>query len=846
MALASHRARVRQAATKALPSACSVSSSSASVRAATHREWHPFPSPSPVLASRLRSQPRGQKASSLQSSSPSLSSSLPLLSSSFSYLSSSSLSSSFSSLSFLSGRPSTEQWIRREAALLFRVLRRPQLPSHGGEVEGEKGSVCRRLRRRSLSASSHGTRFVQGSLSGATAPPLDSAVRRSPCMQTPSALLSPLSARRFASLSFSSLASPSVSSLSDSLSEESWEGRLLALRRLAEAEEGVRKGKAVVDLARGAQRGRRKSSSSALPFSVDALDSTDSRLLADSQSAGARLEAFLAALGEEHKLKSREEKLRLLVALARVRPQVLAEAPASAALLHSLVSDLLGGSGETQEDSQAEADVTAKEVLVVLGCVRRLMNLPPFASPTDRSYLRCCRLLREGRLASLSSSDLTKLLSLLARPFESANASFTKEEASGGGAASEAREEAEEDKEAEDAEAMRRQLIVMTLNVFSDRLEGVSGSPPTLDDVASLLRAAALAGTHADVLRRVFACICAAAAPEGEASSLSPQMSRQGNRLPARRQRRSQKERTRDTPPQKVTPPQAVHLLHIMTTARLYSPEAIDALLSRFDVDESAPGVLTPADSASSPLSLLPIDGAPLNGGASPVETILNAFVAKGETGKKGWGVRTLGTRSELLRLLKIVELTLRLDLPHTCSQLSPPALRVLGVIRDTPFVDPTLMTDNVLSYQLAHFLRKHRFPCERSMEGPYALRLADIERRLVVLPVDATDEDPSRVCRHAAAALRDGSGEEAGDDGLQGKQRKAGEEATKSLLDALRPETKARLTHLKELGWRVLVVHHRDWTALNSPLAKAKFVRSLLQRHGLIDLAPSGTGASR
>ncbi|KFH01659.1 hypothetical protein TGVAND_267775 [Toxoplasma gondii VAND] len=842
MALASHRAPARQAATKALPSACSVSSFSASVRRAPEREWNLFPSPSPVLASRLSSQPRGQKTSSLQSSSPSLSSSSPPL------------SSSFCSLSFLSGRPSsTEKWIRRgDASLLFRALRRPQRPSQGGEVEGEKGSVCRRLRRRSLSASTLDTRFVKESLSGATSPQLDSAVRRNTCMQAPFALLSPLNARRFASLSSSlsslssSVSSPSASSFSDALSEESWEGRLLALRRLAEAEEGVRRGKAVVEFARGAQRGRRKSSSSALPFSVDAFASPDSSL-ADSESAGARLAAFLAALGEEQKLKSREEKLRLLVALARVRPQVLAEAPASAALLRSLVCDLLGGSGETQEESWAEADVTAKEVLVVLGCVRRLMNLPPFASPADRSYLRCCRLLREGRLASLSSSDLTKLLSLLAHPFQFANSSFTDEETSGGGAASRAREDAEEeDKEAEDAEALRRQLIVMALNVFSDRLEGASGSPPTLDDVASLLRAAALAGTHADVLRRVFACICAAAAPEGEASSLSPQASRQGNRLPAPRQRRSQKEKTQNTATQKVTPPQAVHLLHIMTTARLYSPEAIDALLSRFDVDESAPDALTSADAAPSPLSLLPIDGAPLNGGASPVvETILNAFVAKGEAGKKGWGVRTLGTRSELLRLLKIVELTLRLDLPHTCSQLSPPALRVLGVIRDTPFVDPKLMTDNVLSYQLAHFLRKHRFPCERSMEGPYALRLADIERRLVVLPVDATDEDPSRMCRHAASAL-DRSGEGAGDDGLQGEQRIAREEATKNLLDALRPETKARLTHLKELGWRVLVVHYRDWTAINSPLSKAKFVRSLLQRHGLIDLAPSGTGASR
>nr|CCA30166.1 hypothetical protein, conserved [Neospora caninum Liverpool]CEL71281.1 TPA: hypothetical protein, conserved [Neospora caninum Liverpool] len=664
--------------------------------------------------------------------------------------------------------------------------------------------------------------------------------------------LSPLSpsSRPFASLSSSLLSSPSPppspSSSPSSLSSESWDGRLASLLQLAEAEEVVRRGKAVVALARGAKQGRRNPLAAAFPFSVDRLVSSDAPDN-PTEEGDARLEALLAALTEEQKTKTRAEKLKLLVALARVRPQVLAELPSSEVLLRSLVSDLLGSGTALSEARSEDDDATAKEVLVVLGCVRRLMNLPPFASPTDPTYLRCCRLLREGRLALLSSSDLTKLLFLLARPFapsRTSGASVTSEAEGEDGAEIASQEAAEED-----AEALRRQLIVMALNVFSDRLEGASGAPPTLDDVASLLRAAALAGTHADVLRRVFACLSAVAAPsaEGEAStSLSAGASRRG-KAPVARKRRGQSEKTRET--LQVTPQQAIHLLHIMTTARLYSPEAIDALLSNFlgGADESAgvhtaegpyldaAGDVSALASLASPASLEPSRGALLNGrGASPAERILS-FASRSEGGsKKGWSVRTLGTRSESLRLLKVVELTLRLDLPHTFSQLSPAALRVLGEIRDTPFVDPTLVTDSVLSYQLANFLRKHRFPCERSMEGPYALRLTDTERRLVVVPIDEGDEDPSLVYRHLASSLEGcGHGQDEGVRGEEQRERGRARDEAKptSLLDTLRPETKARLAHLKELGC--------------GQIAKAKFVRSLLHRNGLIDLAPPSVAAS-
>ncbi|PFH33351.1 hypothetical protein BESB_085500 [Besnoitia besnoiti] len=714
-------------------------------------------------------------------------------------------------------------------------------PSSALPPHGVRAAASRRAPPRALPSSS---RTLSASLSGASS-------LSSPSLCVPLASGWGLSARVASHVS----ARCFLRRACRAFASHSWEARLAALQESAEAAHAARRGKAVVELT---QRGRvgRRSQASAFPLALNRLVFAHTQKAGGDGGRGASepqagnvesgdrkdLEALLSGLKEDLHSQPRAEQLKLLVALAKTRPQVLAAAKSSEDLLRALVDGLLlPGAGEGGRASLEGQEVSAKDVLIVLGCVRRLLHIPPFASPQDRSYLRCCQLLRQGRVAFLSSSDLANLLLLLAKPAPAPAAALVAPESEARTTSPPSDSESEEDEaadEEEDAENLRRHLIVMAINIFSDRLEGAAGSPPTLDDVAVLLRASALAGTHADVLRRVFSFLTSAAASSSpDAASVASSA-----RGAARKRRGVKGEKApHSVALGEVTPQQAIGLLHIMTSARLYSLGAIDALLSRFagaqktgEGDEAPAPLPPPLPLASAALSAAAAQG----GGASAAEQLLRLSSAGCSGGtKKEWNLRSLGTRSEALRLLKVVELTLRLDLPHTFAQLSPSALRVLATIRDTPFVDPTLVTDNVLSYQLAHFLRKHRFPCERSMEGPYALRLADLERRLVVVPLDAADEEPASVYRQPAASEKP-NGEAEG----EGPEEAPREASSAGVV--LRAETKARLAHLNELGWRVLVVHHRDWNLLNSQMAKARFVRNLLQKNGLIDLAPARVAA--
>merc|ERR1712060_869551 len=89
------------------------------------------------------------------------------------------------------------------------------------------------------------------------------------------------------------------------------------------------------------------------------------------------------------------------------------------------------------------------------------------------------------------------------------------------------------------------------------------------------------------------------------------------------------------------------------------------------------------------------------------------------------------------LRLLRMIEILIRLDFLHTQEQLPRDVSEYLSVVRDLRFYDRELRRDTALSYQLAFFLRKHGFPAKRTMLGPYSLKIADPEERINFEPVE-------------------------------------------------------------------------------------------------------------
>lgn len=147
------------------------------------------------------------------------------------------------------------------------------------------------------------------------------------------------------------------------------------------------------------------------------------------------------------------------------------------------------------------------------------------------------------------------------------------------------------------------------------------------------------------------------------------------------------------------------------------------------------------------------------------------------------------------LRLLKMIEMLIRLDFLHTQEQLPADVTEYLSVVRDLRFYDRDLRRDTALSYQLAFFLRKHGFPSKRHMVGPYALKVCDPDERINFEVV----EDRT---------FRAGMPEE---------------------------PTARKKRHLEAVGWRTFEVRASTWHALADYNEKARFVRSILKGNDLL-----------
>jgi len=149
------------------------------------------------------------------------------------------------------------------------------------------------------------------------------------------------------------------------------------------------------------------------------------------------------------------------------------------------------------------------------------------------------------------------------------------------------------------------------------------------------------------------------------------------------------------------------------------------------------------------------------------------------------------------LRLLKMIEMLIRLDYLHTQEQLPPDVTEYLSVIRDLRYYDRELRRDTALSYQLSFFLRKHGFPSKRHMLGPYPLKVCDPEERINFEPVEDRE-------------FRGGMPE----DPFARKRR-----------------------HLEAIGWRNFQVSSSTWGALPSYEAKAAHLRRILKENDLLSL---------
>ncbi|CEL96972.1 unnamed protein product [Vitrella brassicaformis CCMP3155] len=150
------------------------------------------------------------------------------------------------------------------------------------------------------------------------------------------------------------------------------------------------------------------------------------------------------------------------------------------------------------------------------------------------------------------------------------------------------------------------------------------------------------------------------------------------------------------------------------------------------------------------------------------------------------------------LRSLKWIEVSLRLDYAQTYAGLSKEALEYLSLVRDLKYTDRSLQHHTILSYQLAHFLAKHSFPCKREMVGPYALKVCDRDERVAFEPIEKVHVFPDS----------------------KGK---------------LRHFTETKLRHLEAMGWKVYTVAFHEWGRLRDYQDKADFVRRLLRENGLL-----------
>lgn len=150
------------------------------------------------------------------------------------------------------------------------------------------------------------------------------------------------------------------------------------------------------------------------------------------------------------------------------------------------------------------------------------------------------------------------------------------------------------------------------------------------------------------------------------------------------------------------------------------------------------------------------------------------------------------------MRSLKFIEIYIRLQLSQLFPNLSEDSLQFLANVRDFRYYDPSINHNTVLSYQVAHFLSKHNFPCKKEMVGPYALKLCDRQKRIAFECLEFINFFPS--------------------------------------TRILKFFTKKKIEHLQLLGWKVFVIPYFKWNKLREYERKAMYVRRLLLNNKLIE----------
>lgn len=238
------------------------------------------------------------------------------------------------------------------------------------------------------------------------------------------------------------------------------------------------------------------------------------------------------------------------------------------------------------------------------------------------------------------------------------------------------------------------------------------------------------AGLHADVLRRIFTFLALLSRSPSSSSNINTfssssslhgrSTSSPGELNPTPSFSRKREASSHGSPSRKVqmlasmniTQSQCIELLHTMATTGLYSAPAFDALLLRLfppsgvctpqggrggdseemrqydDINQNPSYLVSSSSSSRSEANgVTGFDQFPHSIRGEREEEFQRSR-RKDNSGLVGMRRRLLlDHQSESLRTLKLVELTMRLDLPHTYGQLSPEAMRILGLIRDTPYV---------------------------------------------------------------------------------------------------------------------------------------------------------------
>lgn len=248
------------------------------------------------------------------------------------------------------------------------------------------------------------------------------------------------------------------------------------------------------------------------------------------------------------------------------------------------------------------------------------------------------------------------------------------------------------------------------------------------------------------------------------------------------------------------------------------------------------------------------------------------------------WSITTTSdSPPECMRELKTLEMMLRLDASDVLRVLDADVVHYLDIVRDWTFEAPpdelNLVRASPTLYQVSHFLKKHGFPNANGLVGPYALPLADMERKVCVLVEGDHSDDgggpancqigaevgdwSSSTKMVTSIARRTESRTTSGGrkSGLVLARFASGEGGNGSLAAASFPNTgrssedathhllapcmvgnaaiwrRGMRRHLEQLGWEVLSVNEKVWLSLEKYEEKASYVRSLLMSRKLLQL---------